>query len=65
MIVGNYYPECVPNVIKKYFSNFYSLNVDISLTMHDPSLKLYMCTKNIVIKGIVPQIFDRGPGSFY
>ena len=59
MIIGNYYPECVPNVFEKYFSNFYFLNVDISLTMHDPSLKLYMCIKNIVIEGTVSQIFDR------
>ena len=55
----------MPNVFEKYLSNFYFLNVDISLTMHDPTLKLYMCTKNIVLEGTVSQIFDRGPGSIF
>ena len=54
----------MPKVFEEYFLNFYFLNVDISLTIHDPTLKLYMCTKNIVHKGTLSQIFDRGPSSF-
>ena len=54
----------MPKVFEEYFSNFYFLNVDISLTIHDPTLKLYMCTENIVREGPVSQIFDRGPSSF-
>ena len=59
MEIDNHYPEWVANIFGKYFSNFYFLNVDISLNMHDPNLKLDMCIKNIVIKGTVSQIFDR------
>ena len=33
--------------------------------MHDISLKLEMCIKNIVVEGTVSQIFDRDPGSFF
>ena len=65
MDMDNYYPEGVPNLFEKCFSNFYFLNEDISLTMHDLSLKLDMCIKNIVFEGTVSQIFDRGPGSVF
>ena len=53
------------NVFEKYCLNFYLLNVDISLTMHDPTLKLYMCNKNIVLEGTVSQNFDKCHGSFF
>ena len=53
------------SLFEKYFLMFYFLNVDISFTMHDPSLKLEMCIKNIVVEGTVSQIFDRDPGSFF
>ena len=51
------------NIFEKYFKNFYFLNVNISLTMHYPNLKLDMCIKNTVVEGTVSQIFDGGPGS--
>ena len=40
------------------------MNVDNSLIMHDPELKLSICIENIVIKGTVCQDFDIGPSSF-
>ena len=50
--------------LKMIFFNFYFLNVDNSLIMHDPDLKLSTCIKNIVIEGTVSQNFDIGPSSF-
>ena len=44
------------------FFNLYFLKVDISLIMHDPYLKLYICIKSIAGEGTVSQIFDIGPG---
>ena len=52
------------NVSENDFLNFYFLNVDNSLIMHDPELKLSICFKNIVIEGTVSQNFDIGPSSF-
>ena len=52
-------------ICKISFFYFYSLNVNISLTMHDANLELRMCIKNIVVEGTVSQIFDRDPGSFF
>ena len=57
-------PDIVRNISGKYFLNFYFLNVDISLIMHDLHLKLYICTDNIAVEGKVSQIFDKGPCSF-
>ena len=45
--------------------NFYFLEVDISLTMHDLNLKLYRSIVRIAVKGNVSQIFEPGPGSFF
>ena len=39
------------NIFENNYFKFYFLNVDISLNMHDPNLKLYMCIKNIVVEG--------------
>ena len=50
--------------LKMIFLNFYFLNVDNSLIMHDPELKLSICIENIVIEGNVSQNFDIGPSSF-
>ena len=50
--------------LKIFFFNIYVLNVDSSLTMHDPELKLSICAENIVAKGTFSQNFDNGPGSF-
>ena len=57
-------PDIVRNISGKYFLNFYFLNVNISLTMHDPHLKLYICIDNIAVERTVSQIFDKGPSSF-
>ena len=57
-------PDIVRNISGKYFLNFYFLNVDISLIMHDSHLKLYICIENIAVEGTVSQIFDNGPSSF-
>ena len=54
----------VHNVSEIFFFNFYILNVDISLIMHDTHLKLYICIRNIAVEGTVSQIFYEGPGSF-
>ena len=45
------------------FFDFYFLNVDISLIMHNPCLKLYKCVENIV-GNYVSDSFYIGPGSF-
>ena len=45
--------------------NFYFLNVDISVTMHNLYLKLYRCIEYIAVEGAVSQIFDIGPSSFF
>ena len=45
--------------------NFYFLNVDISLNMHDLNLKLHICVKSIVVEGTVSRNFDRGSGSLF
>ena len=46
------------NISENYFLNFYFLNVDISLTMDDLSLKLHICFQNIAVEGTLSQIFD-------
>ena len=38
--------------------------MDNSLIIHDPELKLFICTENIVIEGTVSQNFNIGPSSF-
>ena len=38
--------------------------MDISLNMHDPNLKLYMCIKNIVVEVTMSQNFDMSPNWF-
>ena len=64
MKIDKQLPEIVRKISGKYFLNFYFLNVDISLIMHDPNLKLYICIENITVEGTVSQIFDTGPSSF-
>ena len=51
--------------MKIHFLNFYFLNVDISVTMHDLNPKLYRCIQYIAVEGTVSQIFDIGPSSFF
>ena len=64
MEIDNQYPEKVKKYIRKLFSHFYFLNVDIFLIMQDPTFKFYIHIKNITVEGTVSQIFDIGPGSF-
>ena len=64
MKTHNQYPEKEENISENSFLNFYFLNVDISLTIQDPTFKFYICIKNITVEGAVSQIFDTGPGSF-
>ena len=52
--------ERTRNISKNYF-----LNVDISLTMHDPGLKLHICIQNIVMEGTMSQIFFITASSFF
>ena len=51
--------------MKMNFLNFYFLNVDISVTMHDLNLRLYRCIQYIAVEGTVSQIFDIGPSFFF
>ena len=52
------------NVYEKQFFYFYFFNVDISLIVHDPHLKLYICKKNIAVELPVSQICYIGPSLF-
>ena len=53
------------NISENEFLNFYFLNVDISINMHDLSLKLYRCIKHIAVEGTVSQNFYTRPSSFF
>ena len=50
--------KCIWNLF-----NFYFLNVDNSLTLHNPELKLSICIENIFAEGTVSQNCYIGPGS--
>ena len=52
------------NVSENDFFNFYFLNVDNSLIIHDLELKLFIGIENIVIEGTLSQNLDIGPSSF-
>ena len=65
MKIDNQFLERVRKVSGNYFLNFYFLNVDISLIMHDSSLIFFICIDYIAVEGTVSQIFDIGPGSFF
>ena len=47
--------------LKIIFFYFYFLNVDNSLIIHDPELKLFICIRKIVLEGTLSQNFDIGP----
>ena len=64
MEIENCYTKRVTHIFQNDFLKFYFLNVDISLNMHNPNLKLSMCIKNIVIEGTVSQNFDISPDWF-
>ena len=61
----NNFPARIWNISENLFLNFYFLNVNISLTMHDLSLKLHISIKNIATEGNVSQIFNIAPSSFF
>ena len=64
MEIDNQYPEKVKKYIRKLFLHFYFLNVDIFLTMQDPTFKCYIHIKIITVEGTASQILDIGLGSF-
>ena len=45
--------------------NFYFLEVDFSLTIHDLNLKLYRSIVKIAVKGKLSQILYPGPDCFF
>ena len=57
MKIDKQFPSQVQNVSEKYILDFYFLNVNISVIMHDTHLKLYICIENIAVEGTVSQIF--------
>ena len=61
----NHFIKKMKNISENEFLNFYFLNVDISVTMLDPYLKIYRCIEYIAVEGTVSQIFDIGPRSFF
>ena len=65
MKIDNQFLERVRKVFENDFFDFYFLNVDISLIIHDPSLTFCICINYIAVEGTVSQIFDIGPGSFF
>ena len=60
----NHFIKKMKNISENEFLNFYFLNVDISVIIHDLCLKLYRCIKYIAVERILSQIFDIGPSSF-
>ena len=61
MKIDNQFPERVRKVSENDFLNIYFLNMDISLIIHDPSLKFSICLDNIVVEGTMSQILYIGP----
>ena len=64
MKMHNHFLKKMKNIYENEFLNFYFLNVDISVTMHDRNLKLYRCIQYIAVEGNVSQIFYIGPSSY-
>ena len=65
MKMHNHFIKKMKNISENEFLNFYFLNVDISVTMHDLYLKLYRCIEFIAVERTVSQIYDIGPSSFF
>ena len=65
MKMHNHFIKKMKNISENEFLNFYFLNVDISVTMHDLYLKHYRCIEYITVEGNVSQIFDIGPSLFF
>ena len=60
MEIDNQFPERVRKVSENYFLNIYFFNLDISLTIHDLNLKVFIHIDNIFFERTVSQIFDIG-----
>ena len=65
MKMHNHFIKKIKNISENEFLNFYFLNVDISVTMHDLYLRLYRCIEYISVEGTMSQNFDIGPSSFF
>ena len=65
MKTDNQFPERVRKVSENDFLNIFFFNVNISLTIHDPSEKNVTYIDNITVEGTVSQIFDIGPSPFF
>ena len=65
MKIDNQFPERMRKVSENYFLNIYFLNVNISLSIHDPRLKFFICLGNIIVEGTISQICYIGHGSFF
>ena len=50
MKMDNEFPERMGIISRNEFLNFYFLKVDISLTMHDLTLKLSTCIVSIAVE---------------
>ena len=51
MKMHNNFLKKMKNISENEFLNFYFLNVDISVNMHDLYLKLYRCIEYILVEG--------------
>ena len=60
MKMHNHFLKKMKNISENEFLNFYFLNVDISINMHDLGLKLYRCIQYIAVEGTVSQNFYTG-----
>ena len=56
MKMHNHFLKKMKNIYENEFLNFYFLNVDITVTMHDLNLKLYRCIRYIAVEGTLSQI---------
>ena len=65
MKMHNHFIKKMKNISENEFLNFYFLNVDISVTMHDLYLKLYRYIEYIAVEGTMSQIFDIGPSLLF
>ena len=50
MKIDNHFPERMSKISGILFFNFHFLDVDISLIMHNPCLKLYKCVEDIAVE---------------
>ena len=65
MKMHNHFLKKMKNISENECFNFYFLNVDISINIHDLSLKLYRCIKYISVEGTVSQNCYTGSSSSF